>query len=50
MDFIHLSQQKRPIEGVEKDGVGGFFTGVGKGLVGYAYRVIMLFISQYATY
>ncbi|KAI9287283.1 vacuolar protein sorting-associated protein vps13 [Umbelopsis sp. AD052] len=25
---------KRPIEGVEKDGVGGFFTGVGKGLVG----------------
>jgi len=25
---------KRPIEGVEKDGVGGFFTGIGKGLVG----------------
>jgi vacuolar protein sorting-associated protein 13A/C len=25
----------KPVEGFEKDGVGGFFKGIGKGLVGY---------------
>lgn len=41
--ILIYNHQKRPIEGATKEGVGGFITGVGRGLVGYVKKTVNIF-------
>lgn len=43
--FSHAAAQTKPLEGAETGGATGFFKGIGKGLVGYAFHYRLSFLS-----
>jgi hypothetical protein len=39
-----MFEKEQPLKGAEKEGVGGFFKGIGKGIVGYGQLFLSVFV------